>query len=164
MNDFGALDAAIDAMIARMSPAGRKALAARLATDLRAANARRIAANEEPDGAAMTPRKAARRLRDRQPLRARAPSGKRQLAARRMFVKAGTSAYLRRQSGPDGAEVGFAGAMARIMRVHQLGERDTVTRDPGSPEVQYPVRQVLGFSGVDRAAVLNRVAEHLGGG
>lgn len=156
MSEFAPLEQALDGLLARMSPSGRKALANRIAIDLRRARAANIAANEEPDGSAMVPRK------DPAPARLRKRAGQlREKARERMFRKAGSARFLQRRAGADGLEVGFAGAMARIMRVHQEGLRDTVTRRAGAPEVQYPERQVLGFTDADRAALLERVAEHL---
>lgn len=162
MSEFAPLEQALDAMLARLGPVQRRALAAKVASDLRKARAANIKANEQPDGSAMVPRKPklSGSMRGKK-LRDRAESSGGGLRNRRMFLRAAGPGYLRKEAGPDGAQVGFVGAMARIMRVHQEGLRDTVTRKPNSPEVQYPVRQVLGFNEADRAALLERVAEHL---
>jgi phage virion morphogenesis protein len=160
--DFTPLDHAIEDMTRRMTPAARKALATRVAVDLQKANAGRMHENVEPDGSAMEPRKLkksgkarTRRLRDR------VTSIRRTVRQQKMFLRAAAPRYLRKETSAGEAQVGFVGAMARIMRVHQYGLRDTVTRDPSSPAADYPARQVIGFADADRAQVLERVAEHL---
>ncbi|MEK6383108.1 MAG: phage virion morphogenesis protein [Paraburkholderia tropica] len=47
----------------------------------------------------------------------------------------------------DGLALGFAGRVARIARVHQLGE--LASGAPCGPNVQYPARRLLGFTDVD---------------
>lgn len=155
--DAGALDTALADFASRLEPAARRKLAARIAIDLRKANAERIAANVDPDGQPFVPRKKARPTR----LRDRAGAVKRKAKALKMFRSAGKARFLRREASSGEARVGFVGAMARIMRVHQLGQRDTVTRDPNSPEVKYPARVPLGFSAFDRLHVLDQVADHI---
>lgn len=76
-----------------------------------------------------------------------------------MFQRASEPRYLRRESTAGEARVGFVGAMARIMSVHQYGLRDTVTRDPNSPQVAYPARVVLGMTADDRLRILDQVSE-----
>ena len=94
---------------------------------------------------------------------ARAPD---QYGDRRDRVGAQRSAWmegradLRKETPTGEAAVGFTGAMARIMTMHQEGLRDTVTRDPNS-SVQYPARQVLGFPESDRNALLDIILEQL---
>jgi phage virion morphogenesis protein len=153
-DDFDPLTDTLNEMTGRLAPAERVKLSRSIASDLRAANARRIRANTEPGGEAMTPRKRrqvrSRRMRDQAPARSRARQ-------ERMFKGASQPRYLRRESTAGEAWVGFAGAMARIMAVHQYGEADTVTRDPGSPTVVYPVRPVLGMTADDRLRILDQV-------
>lgn len=152
--DFAPLTDALDDLTARLQPGERRKLAGKVGTSLRATNAKRIKANVTPDGAPMAPRKAkpARKLR---------PGSLRQAKAARMFQSAGKPQFLRRQIAEDGVEVGFVGAMARIMRVHQFGLRDTVTRDPNSPAVTYEARPVIGLTPEDRIAMLDQVTAHL---
>jgi phage virion morphogenesis protein len=154
--DLSPLDAELAGLAARLDPGARKALAARLAKDLQAANRQRIRDNVQADGAEMVPRKRPTgKLRDK-------PGAVRR-KAQRMFQGAAAPRYLRREASDGEARVGFVGAMARIMRVHQLGLRDTVTRDPRSPEVTYPARRVIDFSAGDRARILATVIEHVDG-
>jgi phage virion morphogenesis protein len=55
--------------------------------------------------------------------------------------------------------VGFVGQVERIARVHQYGLSDLAQL--GGPELQYPARQLLGFTEFDIEAVRNMVLEHL---
>lgn len=158
---FSPLTDALDDLTARLGPPERKQLASRVATDLRSANARRIAANVTPDGEPMVPRKV--RRRDLKPQRMRTAIGAQRKDAKsgRMFRAAFKPRYLSRSADSEGATIGFNGAMARIMNVHQYGLRDTVTRDPRSPAITYPARPSLGLPPDDRLRILARVEEHL---
>ena len=158
-DDFAPLVDTLGDLADRIAPAERKKLGNAIATDLRDANARRERANVEPDGEDMVPRKRkpngqlrSRRMRDGP----RTP--KRSIRQSRMFQRAATAKFLRKESSTGEAQVGFVGAMARIMRVHQYGLRDTVTRDPASPAVTYPARVVLGMNPDDRLRILDRIA------
>jgi len=153
VSDFTDLDLRIARLIDQVTPAARTALARKLASDLRKANAERIRDNVEPDGEAMAPRqprKQGKSLRERI-----GPSALRREA---MFARAGGGKFLRARATPEGAQIGFAGATARIMRIHQLGLRDRV--NPSGPAIEYPVREVLGISDGDRARLLDIIAGH----
>lgn len=147
LGDFAPLDEALEDLTSRIDMPARKGMARRVATDLRASNAKRIRANQTPDGSPMEPRKPRR--------------DKKRLAQVKMFRGAVKPAYLRKESSAAGATVGFAGAMARIMRVHHDGLRDKVSRDPKSPSVDYPARPVLGLTPDDRSRILDQVVAQL---
>lgn len=152
-DDFAPLDDALEELAVGVAPEARRKLTREIATDLRSANAKRIKANVTPEGDAMVARKGKpRRLRDA----ARAGSRKEKMGA--MFQRAGAAQFLRRQSNEAEAQVGYAGAMARIMRVHQYGLRDTVTRDPNSPAVSYQERPVIGLPPNDRERILDAIS------
>ena len=168
--DFGPLEGWLDELASRIAPGERKRLAGLVATDLRAAQARRIRANvQPPDDAPMAPRKLqadgkrgksylrSKRLRD-ETTRQRTS-----VKSERMFRRATAPRYLRKESSTGEAAVGFVGAMARIMRVHQYGLEDGVSRAPGAPRVRYPARVVLGFEPADRERVLEQVMGALAG-
>lgn len=155
---FAPLAAALDDLAGKIEPGERRKLSRTIATDLRSANAKRIRANVTPEGDPMVPRKArVARIRSGQ----RTPPGRAKVAA--MFRRASQPRFLRRESTDGEARVGFAGAMARIMRVHQYGLRDTVTRDPNSPAVSYPERPVIGITPDDRLRILSQLTSHLSG-
>lgn len=157
-DDFTPLVEALDDLTRRIAPAERKKLAGTIATDLRATNAKRMRANVEPDGETMTPRKRKKsgRLRTKR-MRDAPRTAKKSVRQNRMFRGAAQPKYLRKESSAGAAQVGFVGAMARIMAVHQYGQTDTVTRDPASPSVAYPARVVLGMTADDRLRILDAV-------
>lgn len=158
-DDFAPLDEALQELAAGVAPEARRKLTREIATDLRSANAKRIKANVTPEGEAMVPRKAKARGRVRaRRLRNKVTGLKRSVKMAAMFHRATAPQYLRKESSDGEAQVGYVGAMARIMRVHQYGLRDTVTRDPTSPAVTYPERSVIGLPADDRMRILDQVA------
>lgn len=123
-------------LLAQLQPAQQRALVRQVARELRASQAQRIGRQQNPDGSAFEAR--------------RPQSGNRPQAttkARAMFGKLRQARYLRVLPDAAGAAVGFTGRAARIATVHQQGLRDRVR--PGGPEVQYPARQLLGFTAAD---------------
>lgn len=138
-------------LIAKLSPQGRRLLARTIAADLRRSQAKRIAAQQEPDGQAFAARKSPPTLRGR-----KGKIRKRQAA---MFKKLRTARYLKIDANANEISVGFKGRAARIARVHQEGLDDKPS--PNARMVRYARRQLLGFSAEDREMVRNRLLEHL---
>ena len=124
-------------LLAKLHPKEQRALARQVARELRQSQARRIAAQQNPDGTPYEERKPQRPI----------PGTTGQTKARAMFGKIRQAKHLRLLPEPQGAAVGFSGRVARIARIHQDGLRDRVT--PNGPEVTYPARQLLGFSAAD---------------
>lgn len=151
MNELAPLDAWCGALLARATPAERRALARRIAADLRASNARRIAAQTNPDGTPYEPRKP--RLR-------RKAGAIKAKATRQMFSKLRTARWMKTEATPDTAVVTFADQVQRMALVHQFGLRDKVDRR-GGPEVTYPARGLLGFTPPEIDAVADAVLAHL---
>lgn len=145
--DLRALDDWLAPLLAGITPTARRRLARDLARDLRRQQQQRIAAQLNPDGTRYEVRKTT--LRDRK--------GKIRRGA--MFAKIRTATYLRIEASPDEASVGFAGRVARIASVHQLGLRDRVR--PDGPEVQYTARRLLGLTATDREAIRDRILSML---
>ncbi|MEO3714009.1 phage virion morphogenesis protein [Roseateles flavus] len=137
----------LDALVQQLGAAQRRALARELARVLRASQQKRIAAQLNPDGTPFERRKP----------QLRAKVGR---VRRTMFSKLRTARYLKTEATPDEAVVAFTGMVARIAGVHQLGLRDKVDR-LRRIEVQYPARQLLGFSADDARTVEDLVLEHL---
>lgn len=162
-DDFAPLDEALQELAAGVAPEARSKLTREIATDLRSANAKRIKANVTPEGEPMVPRKAKARggIRTKR-LRDKVTGLKRSVKMAAMFHRATAPQYLRKESSDGEAQVGYVGAMARIMGVHHYGLRDTVTRDPSSPEVTYPERPVIGLPPEDRQRVLDKVIANFG--
>jgi len=151
--DLAELDALLADLARRLTAPERRKLGQDLADQLRRSNADRIGRNVTPTGEAMVARK--KRLRENVTPGERIKSG-------RMFLRARSPRFLRKQASASEAVVRFAGSAARIMRVHQFGEIDAVDRKPGAPRVQYPARELLGYSEADRQMILDVVLRHLG--
>lgn len=143
----------IGGLIAKLQSAERRKLARAVAVDLRRDNVDRIASQKNPDGSGYTPRK-------RPPLRSK--TGRIKKRAGNMFQKLRRPSYLGVAATELEASVGFANPqVSRIAQVHQQGLRDKVSRQPGSAEVQYPSRILLGFSEDYRERLAELVLKHL---
>lgn len=131
MSELTPFEKRLEALIASLSPAGRRRLTADIAKELRQRQQQRIKSQTAPDGSAYAPRK-------RQPIR-----GKKGRVKREMFAKLRTSRYMKASGDDSSAAVEFTGKVQRIARVHQSGLKDKPGRS--SPAVQYPERQLLGL-------------------
>ncbi len=131
MNNLTPFEQRLEALIAALSPAGRRRMTVDVAKKLRQKQQQRIKAQVAPDGTPYIPRK-------RQPVR-----GKKNRIKREMFAKLRTSRYMKASGDDSTAAVEFTGKVQRIVRVHQFGLKDKPGRD--SPDIQYPVRKLLGF-------------------
>lgn len=143
----GQIEARLSALIERLSPSSRTALARTLAAQLRATQSARIAAQHNPDGSAFEPRKPQLR-RQKKNLRAG------------MFNKLRTTTWLKAKGTADGAVVAFTRDVERIARVHQLGLRDRVNRRTNL-EADYPARQLLGLTTIEEALLNTLISTHL---
>lgn len=139
MSELTPFDDQMAGLIGALSPASRRRLAAEIAKQLRAAQQQRIRQQKAPDG---TPYQA----RKRQPLRA-----KKGRIKRAMFQKLRTSRYMKASGRNDAAVVEFTGKVQRIAQIHQYGLKDRP--NPHAQDVQYPERQLLGFSQNDKQLV-----------
>ncbi|WP_460645832.1 phage virion morphogenesis protein [Leclercia adecarboxylata] len=149
MSDFTPFEQRLEALIASLSPAGRRRLTVDIAKEMRQRQQQRIKSQTAPDGSAYTPRK-------QQPIK-----GKKGRIKREMFAKLRTSRYMKASGGDSAAAVEFTGKVQRIARVHQSGLKDRPGRD--SPAVQYPERQLLGFSDDDQQLVESIIIRYLAG-
>ncbi|KFK93370.1 MULTISPECIES: phage virion morphogenesis protein [unclassified Serratia (in: enterobacteria)] len=147
MNEFKPFDDKLAGLIASLSPASRRKMAAEIAKRLRVSQQQRIKRQQAPDGTPYASRK-------RQPIR-----GKKGRVKRAMFAKLRTNRYMKASGSADEAAVEFLGRVQRIARVHQEGLRDRPNRH--SKEVQYDARPLLGFSEADRQIVEEVVISYL---
>ncbi|QKJ59368.1 phage virion morphogenesis protein [Serratia fonticola] len=145
MNELKPFNVRLTAMIAALSPASRRKMAAEIAKQLRTCQQQRIKRQLSPNGTPYASR--------RQPVR-----GKKGRVKRTMFAKLRTNRYMKTKGGNDDAVVEFVGRVQRMARVHQDGLRDRPTRY--SKEVRYDVRKLLGFSEADRQIVEDVVISH----
>lgn len=147
MSDFTPFEGKLAGLIASLSPAGRRRLAVDMAKKLRQSQQRRIKSQQNPDGTAFAQRK-------RQP--ARAKSGR---VRREMFAKLRTGRFMKARGSDDSAVVEFTGKVQRIVQVHQYGLKDKPARNGAA--VEYPVRELLGFTEDDRSVVETIITDHL---
>ncbi|WP_130100501.1 phage virion morphogenesis protein [Siccibacter turicensis] len=147
MSDFKPFEDKLAGLIASLSPAGRRRLAVDMAKKLRQSQQRRIKSQQNPDGTAFAQRK-------RQP--ARAKSGR---VRREMFAKLRTGRFMKARGSDDGAVVEFTGKVQRIAQVHQYGLKDKPARNGAA--VEYPARELLGFTEDDRSVVETIITDHL---
>ncbi|WNY81905.1 phage virion morphogenesis protein [Cronobacter dublinensis] len=147
MSDFSPFEKRLSALIAALSPAGRRRMAQDIAKTLRTRQQQRIKAQKAPDGSAYTPRR-------EQPARAKKGRVKRE-----MFAKLRTSRFMKATGSSDAAVVEFTGKVQRIARVHQYGLKDKPGRN--GKAVQYPARPLLGFDEADQTIVKSMIIESL---
>lgn len=139
MNDFKPFDDKLAGLIAALSPAARRRMAADIAKTLRARQQRRIKTQKAPDGTPYAARK-------RQPVKAKKGRVKRE-----MFAKLRTSRFMKATAGNDSAVVEFTGKVQRMANVHQYGLKDKPGRN--SAPVRYDARPLIGFNDEDRQTV-----------
>lgn len=147
MDEFTPFNDKLAGLIASLSPSGRRRLSVDIAKKLRQRQQQRIKAQTAPDGSPFTPRK-------RPPVRAKKGRIKRD-----MFTKLRTNRFMKASGDDSAAVVEFTGKVQRIARVHQFGLKDR----PGhnSSDVEYPKRQLVGFSDEDMRWVECWVVGHL---
>ena len=139
MNELKPFDDKLAGLLASLSPAGRRKMAAEIAKKLRASQQQRIKQQKAPDGTPYAARK-------RQPVR-----GKKGRVKREMFAKLRTARYLKTKSSSEAAVVEFAGRVQRIARIHQEGLREKANKY--SAPVRYETRELLGFGATDRQLI-----------
>lgn len=139
MSELTPFEDKLAGLISAISPAGRRKLAAEIAKQLRRSQQQRIKQQKAPDGSPYQARK-------RQPLRA-----KKGRIKRTMFQKLRTNRYMKASGRNDSAVVEFTDRVQRIAQIHQLGLKDRP--NPHAQDVQYPERQLLGFSQNERALI-----------
>lgn len=149
-DDFNRMAPWVAAVAQRFGAANMRRIARKIGLALRRINAGRIAANVQPDGTAMQPRKK-RPLRDRKKDRIRRKG--------RMFPKIRLARNMRVKADANRVEVSFAGKVARTADVHHFGLRDRVARFRGAPQVRYPVRELLGFGADADDAILEALLD-----
>lgn len=147
MSELTPFDDQMAGLIGALSPASRRRLAAEIAKQLRAAQQQRIRQQKAPDGSPYETRK-------RQPLRA-----KKGRIKRAMFQKLRTSRYMKVSGRNDAAVVEFTGKVQRIAQIHQYGLKDRP--NPHAQDVQYPERQLLGFSQTNKQLIEELVIAHI---
>ncbi|HEH1573054.1 TPA: phage virion morphogenesis protein [Escherichia coli] len=135
MSELTVLQERLAGLIASLSPAARRQMAAEIAKKLRTSQQQRIKRQQAPDGTPYAARK-------RQPVRSKKGRIKRE-----MFAKLRTSRFMKAKGSDSAAVVEFPGKVQRMARVHQYGLKDRPNRN--SRDVQYEARPLLGFNSID---------------
>lgn len=147
-DDLQALEDWAAPLLARLEAKERRQLARTIARDLRRSQRERVKAQLNPDGSGFAPRK---------PKKLRSKKGN--IRRRAMFGKLTTAKWLKATARGDTAVVGFFGNVARLARTHQYGLRDRVARN--GPSIEYPQRELLGFTAADRTRIRDILLDHL---
>lgn len=151
-DDFSRLDPWIQEIASRFDARTRLKINRRIGMVLRQINARRIAANTQPDGAAMEPRKP-RQSVVKDKVRKSGKMFKRIRLAKNMQIKAHA----------DQVELRFDSKVASAAEVHHFGLRDRIGRFQGAPTIRYPSRQLLGLGPEDEASILDEILKVIEG-
>ncbi|MED5594525.1 phage virion morphogenesis protein [Janthinobacterium sp. P210006] len=149
--DLHALEAWAGALLAKLQPAQRRAINHKVAIDLRRSQAKRIKAQQGPDGAAYPARK------QRKEFKGKNGRIKRQKAA--MFAKVRTAKHLKVKASDDQIEVGFFGWVARVARVHHFGQQDRLSKK--GPAYTFPARPLIGINATDHTLIRETLLHHL---
>jgi phage virion morphogenesis protein len=151
-DDFRRLDPWIQQIAARFDERSRLKMGRQMAQALRKLNAKRIAANVQPDGTAMEPRKQrANVVRDKV-----RKSGK-------MFQRMKLAKNMPISVHPDQIEITFDSKLAQTAAVHHYGLRDRIGRFRGAPSIRYPRRELLGIGPDDEAEIIDIIMASIEG-
>lgn len=147
MNEFKPFEDKLAGLIASLSPAARRRMTVDIAKELRASQQHRIKRQQAPDGTPYAARK-------RQPVK-----GKKGRVKREMFTKLRTNRYMKAKGTNEAAVVEFVGRVQRIARVHHFGLKERTGFN--SAAIEYPTRQLLGFSYKDIDFVSTTIINNL---
>lgn len=148
MSELTALQERLAGLIASLSPAARRQMAAEIAKKLRTSQQQRIKRQQAPDGTPYAARK-------RQPVRSKKGRIKRE-----MFAKLRTNRFMKAKGSDSAAVVEFTGKVQRMARVHQYGLKDRPNRH--SRNVQYDARQLLGVSANEELEIEKIIIKFIG--
>ena len=139
MSELTTLQERLAGLIASLSPAARRQMAAEIAKKLRTSQQQRIRRQQAPDGTPYAARK-------RRPVRSKKGRIKRE-----MFARLRTNRFMKAKGSDSAAVVEFTGKVQRMARVHQYGLKDRPNRN--SRDVQYEARPLLGFTRDDEQMI-----------
>lgn len=152
-DDFRRLAPWLQQVAARFDDRSRLKMGRKIAQALRKLNAKRIAANVQPDGTAMEPRRQQTESVVRKKVRESGKMFKRMKLAKNMPIRVHA----------DQIEISFNSKMAQTAAVHHYGLRDRVARFRGAPSVRYPRRELLGFGPEDEAEIIDIIMAEIEG-
>lgn len=151
MNELEPLISELQSLIEKASPPERRKLATQIARQLRASQAARIKANQNPDGSPYEARK-------EQVFLGRKRKGRIRKA---MFGKLIRTRWLKGKGSASEATVSFIGSATRIANVHQYGLRDRVNKH--GTEAAYAPRELLGITEKEQEMIEDLILSHLSG-
>lgn len=140
---FAELEPYFAAYLNRLSLAQRRKIFRKIGMELRKANAKRIAANVEPDGSPMQRRRKRKRIKG---------ANGRIRRTKKMFPKIRLTKALRVRPGNEGVELSFVNPIVtKTAAAHQYGLTDFVGKTKAGKVVRtkYPARVLLGFGPED---------------
>jgi len=149
-NPLEAIEPFLGQLIEAAEPGQRRKLIDKLMRAVRRANAERIGANVDPDGAAMVPRKPRETRRGRRT---------------KMFKHIGKTRSLKIKVTPEGGELQFANPLVEATAAtHHYGLEGYVgkTRRGKVIRTKYEARRLLGF-GKEQDELVDEVLKHFGG-
>ena len=149
MNELEPLISELQSLIEKASPAARRQLASQIAKQLRASQAARIKANQNPDGSPYEARKPQQFLGRKRKGRIR----------KAMFGKLIRTRWLKGKGSASEATVSFIGSATRIANVHQYGLRDRVNKH--GTEATFPQRELLGLTRDEENKIETTIVEFL---
>ncbi|GAL51582.1 TPA: phage virion morphogenesis protein [Citrobacter farmeri] len=147
MSELTVLQERLAGLIASLSPAARRQMAANIAKKLRTSQQQRIRRQQAPDGTPYAARK-------RQPVRSKKGRIKRE-----MFARLRTNRFMKAKGSDSAAVVEFTGKVQRMARVHQYGLKDRP--NPNSQDVEYAERQLLGIGQSDKQLIEGIIIEYI---
>lgn len=147
MSELTTLQERLAGLIASLSPAARRQMAANIAKKLRTSQQQRIRRQQAPDGTPYAARK-------RQPVRSKKGRIKRE-----MFARLRTNRFMKAKGSDSAAVVEFTGKVQRMARVHQYGLKDRP--NPNSQDVEYAERQLLGIGQSDKQLIEGIIIEYI---
>jgi phage virion morphogenesis protein len=153
MDNWAQLENWLQQYAATLTPPARKKLMMAIMRELRRANAQRIGANVDPDGAKFEPRK------PRKEKAKRTPGGK------AMFRKLRLARNMKIKADSDEGELGFGNPLVGITAAeHHYGLEGRVgkTRDGRTIRTRYAERRLMGFGPDDMRRIMDAAIDHIG--
>lgn len=140
------LDDWLAGLLRQISPDKVRLINRRVAADLRRAQSRRIASQQNPDGSPYAGR-SSKNLRLK----------KGKIKRKAMFARLRTARYLKSISNDRELSVGFMGRAAVIASVHQFGLQQT----QGGKTYSMPKRELLGLTDADIEFLADAYLRHM---
>lgn len=146
------LEAIANATLQKMAGPERRKLLRRMGQTIRGSQAKRIAAQQNPDGSAYAPRKT-------KTTTGKARSKKGSIRRGKMFRKMRQYKYLQIGTDAEGLWVGYSGYASHIGNIHQDGDFDKP--NPNAKPMRYPRRILLGLTAEDRDSLADMLLSQL---